>query len=188
MALTWPVVLAVLCGAMLHAAWNALIKSGTDKAFDTALVTVMGALIALPLALWVGLPPRAAWPYIGASLVIHIGYYTALAGAYRHGELGLTYPIMRGPASLLVALSSGALIGEVPAPGAWAGIVAIAAGVGLVGLGGAAQPGTGRAHREALAFAFANAAIIALYTVVDGRGVRSSSGSGVAMDATGSLR
>ena len=31
-ALTWPVVLAVLFGALLHASWNALIKSGGDKA------------------------------------------------------------------------------------------------------------------------------------------------------------
>ena len=92
MALTWPVVLAVLCGAMLHASWNALIKSGNDKALDTALVHFLGALVALPFMLWLGPPPSIAWPFIGASLVIHIGYYIALVGAYQHGELGLTYP------------------------------------------------------------------------------------------------
>lgn len=171
MTLTWPVVLAVLCGAMLHASWNALIKSGNDKAVDTALVHVLGALVALPVALWVGPPPANAWPYIAMSLLIHIGYYIALVGAYQHGELGLTYPIMRGFAPLLVALSSTALIGEVPSAAAWLGIVGIALGVGLVGL---AHPGEALHHRKALAFAFANAAIIALYTVVDGRGVRAS--------------
>ena len=41
MALTWPIVLAVLCAAMLHASWNAMIKSGGDKAADTALMPVM---------------------------------------------------------------------------------------------------------------------------------------------------
>jgi phosphonate utilization associated putative membrane protein len=171
MTLTWPVVLAVLCGAMLHASWNALIKSGNDKAVDTALVHVLGALVALPVMLWVGPPPANAWPYIGMSLVIHIGYYIALVGAYQHGELGLTYPIMRGFAPLLVALSSTALIGEAPSAAAWLGIVGIALGVGLVGL---AHPGEALHHRKALGFAFANAAIIALYTVVDGRGVRAS--------------
>ena len=173
MSLTWPVVLAVLCGAMLHASWNALIKAGHDKAVDTALVHILGALVALPFLLWVGPPPAGAWPYIAASLVIHIGYYIALVGAYRHGELGLTYPIMRGFAPLLVALTSSALIGEAPSPGAWLGIVGIAVDVGLVGL---AHPGEALHHRKALAFAFANAAIIALYTVVDGRGVRVSVG------------
>ena len=180
MTLTWPVVLAVLFGALLHASWNALIKSGQDKAVDTALLHALGALVALPVMLWVGPPPPAAWPYIAASLVIHIGYYIALVGAYQHGELGLTYPIMRGFAPLLVALASAGLIGETPSPAAWLGIVGIATGVGLVGL---AHPGQALHHRKALAFAFANAAIIALYTVVDGRGVRAS-----VIDDHGTLR
>lgn len=171
MALTWPVVLAVLCGALLHAAWNALVKSSGDKALDTALVHFLGALVALPMLCWVGLPRSEAWPYIGASLCIHIGYYIALAGAYKHGDLGLTYPIMRGFAPLLVALASSAFIGETPSAAAWLGIVGITAGVALVGL---AHPGETLHHGKALAFAFANAAIIAIYTVVDGLGVRAS--------------
>ena len=180
MALTWPLVLAVLCGAMLHASWNALIKSGNDKALDTALVHSLGALIALPFMLWFGPPPRAAWPFIAASLFIHIAYYVALVGAYQHGELGLTYPIMRGFAPLLVALASGAFIGEAPTPVAWLGIAGITLGVALVGL---AHPGEALHHRKALMFAFANAAIIAIYTVVDGRGVRAS-----VVDDFGALR
>ena len=107
--MTWTVVWAVLLGAILHAAWNALVKSSGDKEIDTALVHFMGALVALPLLAMIGLPPLSAAPYIAASLVVHIGYYIALAGAYKHGDLGLTYPIMRGTAPLLVAISSGAV-------------------------------------------------------------------------------
>lgn len=180
MALTWPVVLAVLCGALLHASWNALIKSGNDKALDTALVHCLGAVVALPFALWVGTPPPTAWPFIAASLLIHIGYYIALVGAYQHGELGLTYPIMRGFAPMLVALASGVFIGEAPTPMAWLGIAGITLGVALVGL---AHPSEALHHRKALMFAFSNAAIIALYTVVDGRGVRAS-----VVDDFGALR
>jgi len=180
MALTWPIVLAVLCGALLHASWNALIKSGNDKALDTALVTFLGALVALPFMLWLGLPPRDAWPFIAASLLIHIGYYIALVGAYQHGELGLTYPIMRGFAPMLVALASGFFLAEAPSAVAWLGIAGITLGVALVGL---AHPGDALHHRKALMFAVANAAIIALYTVVDGRGVRAS-----VVDDHGALR
>ena len=180
MALTWPVVLAVLFGALLHASWNALIKAGGDKALDTALVHLLGACVALPFALWLGAPPPGAWPFIAASLVIHVGYYIALVGAYQHGELGLTYPIMRGFAPLLVALASSAFIGEAPSFVSWLGIVGITVGVALVGL---AHPGEALHHRKALAFAFANAGIIALYTVVDGRGVRAS-----VVDDYGALR
>ena len=175
MSLTWPVVLAVLCGALLHAGWNALVKSSGDKPLDTALVHLLGAVVALPLLAIVGLPGTAGLPYIAASLVIHIGYYIALAGAYQHGELGLTYPIMRGFAPLLVALGSGSLLGEAPSAAAWVGVIGITLGVSLVGL---AHPGEALHHRKALAYAFANAAIIAVYTVVDGRGVRAEVAAG----------
>ena len=175
MTLTWPVMLAVLAGAVLHAGWNALVKSSGDKELDTALVHFLGAVVALPLLLVVGLPPTVALPFIAASLVIHIGYYIALAGAYKHGELGLTYPIMRGFAPLLVALGSSAVLGEAPTPMSWVGIVGITLGVALVGL---AHPGETLHHRKALAYAFATAAIIAIYTFVDGRGVRVTAAAG----------
>ncbi|MBI3368693.1 MAG: EamA family transporter [Burkholderiales bacterium] len=162
-------------GAVLHAGWNALVKSGDDKPLDTALVHFMGALVALPAALVVGLPVSASWPFIATSLVIHIGYYVALAGAYKHGDLGLTYPIMRGTAPLLVALGSGVVLGEAPNPLAWAGILGITAGVALVGL---SHPGQTLHHRTALGYALANALIIALYTFVDGKGVRTAVAGG----------
>jgi phosphonate utilization associated putative membrane protein len=172
MSLTWPVVLAVLFGALLHASWNALIKSGSDKPLDTALIHAMGCVLALPVVLAVGLPVRAAWPWLATSLTIHIGYYFALAGAYRHGDLGLTYPIMRGLAPLLVALSSGQLIGETLPIATWFGVAGISAGVLLVGLSRSALAGA--SHGHALRFALMNALIIAVYTVVDGIGVRAS--------------
>ena len=175
MSLTWPIVLAVLFGALLHAGWNALVKSSGDKALDTALVHGLGALIALPFALWFGLPVPASWPFIVASLLIHIAYYVALAGAYQHGELGMTYPIMRGFAPLLVALGSAPFVGEALTATAWIGVIGITLGVALVGL---ARPGEALHHGKALAFAFANAAIIAVYTLIDGNGVRTEQGAG----------
>ena len=170
LALTLPVTLAVLFGALLHASWNALIKSSTDKSLDTALIHVMGSVLGLPLLLLAGLPPVESMPYLAASIIIHIGYYIALAGAYKHGELGLTYPIMRGLAPLLVAIGSGALIGEHLSILGWAGVAGVSAGVLLVGLSRSALPNA--SQRPAIIFALSNAVIIALYTVVDGLGVR----------------
>jgi len=183
-ALSGPIVLAVLFGALLHAAWNALIKSGRDKALDTALVHSVGIFIAVPLVMTTGLPPVAAWPYMGASLFIHIGYYIALAGAYKHGDLSLTYPVMRGCAPLLVAMGSLSFVGEAISATAWAGIALLCVGVVTLGLSPSALRENDEGRRgKALAFALANAAIIALYTVIDGIGVRIS-GDALAYVAT----
>jgi phosphonate utilization associated putative membrane protein len=169
MMLTWPVALAVLFGALLHASWNALVKSSTDKEMDTALIHLIGSLMAIPLVLLVGWPPRSAWPYLVASITIHIGYYFALTGAYRHGDLSLTYPLMRGVAPLLVALSASLTLGEHLSLIGWFGVLGISAGVLVLGMSRHAFEAP-----KAVAFALVNAVIIAIYTVVDGLGVRAA--------------
>jgi phosphonate utilization associated putative membrane protein len=169
MTLTWPIVAAVLFGAVLHASWNALVKSSEDKALDTALIHVLGSAVALPFLAIVGLPPAASWPYIAGSLTIHIAYYIALTGAYKHGDLGLTYPLMRGTAPLLVALSAAATVGESLSPLAWAGVLGVSCGVLTLGLSPHAF-----ASPRAVGFALANAVVIASYTIVDAVGSRTS--------------
>src|SRR5512146_1723866 len=124
MVLGWPIVLVVLFGALLHASWNALIKGGGDKTLDTALMHVLGVAAAVPLLVVFGFPRAEAWPYLIGSLVTHIGYYIALVGAYKHGELGMTYPIMRGLAPLLVACASATVVGEPLGALAWGGVLA----------------------------------------------------------------
>jgi phosphonate utilization associated putative membrane protein len=169
MTLTWPVVAAVLVGAFLHAAWNASVKSSSDKALDTALLSLSGCVIALPLVAFTGLPPPAAWPWLAASVAIHLAYYALLAAAYKHGDLGLTYPLMRGAAPLLVALVSAFSFGEFLSPVAWVGVLAVSGGVLILGLSRHAMDSP-----LAVALALLNALVIALYTVVDGLGVRAS--------------
>ena len=124
LSLSWPVVAAVLLGALLYAGWNALVKSSQDKAQDTALIHLLGSVVALPLVLVLGWPPAAAWPWLLTSMAIHVAYYIALTGAYQHGDLGLTYPLMRGTAPLLVALSATFTLAKAsrrwPGPGCWA--------------------------------------------------------------------
>src|SRR5262249_50834973 len=72
---TWPIVLAVLCGAFLHASWNALIKSGSDQQLDTALIHSLGCFVGVALVASVGLPRAEALPWLFTSMVIHVGYY-----------------------------------------------------------------------------------------------------------------
>ena len=168
-ALSWSVVAAVLFAALLHASWNALIKAGDDQALDTALIHVLGCGVGAALVLWVGLPRREALPWIATSVVIHVGYYVTLVGAYRHGDLGFAYPLMRGTAPLLATLLSVLFLREWPTPQVALGIVLICTGiVGIAFVGRNPHP------RAAVLFALANAAIIAVYTLVDGAGARAA--------------
>lgn len=166
MELSLGVTFAVLGAALLHAAWNALIKSGREPVLDTALVALSGSLVSLPLLFLVPPPDPAAWPCLAISVVVHFGYYAAVAGAYKAGDLSHGYPIMRGTAPLLVAVASVLWFEDVLAPTAWAGVVLISGGVLSLGMAG------GGASRRATGWALLGAAIIAIYTVADGAGVR----------------
>lgn len=175
MELTFGVTFAVLAAALLHAAWNALIKSGRDPVLDTALIALSGTVIAAPLAAFVPPPEPAAWPYIATSAGVHLGYYAAVAGAYRAGDLSHGYPIMRGTAPLLVALATWLWLGERLSAQAWSGILLICLGVLSLAL---VKDRHGRgASGAATAWALGCAAIIAVYTLADGAGVRLAGGT-----------
>lgn len=162
------VVLLVLLGACLHATWNALVKSGSDKQLDSTMVA-LGASVASICALpFVPLPHIQAWPYILASVCIHFTYYQLVGAAYKHGDIGLVYPLMRGVAPLIVALSTGLLLGETLTPMMYLAIATISAGV--LALAFDARGGSGKA----VAVALMNAAVISLYTYVDGIGARAA--------------
>jgi len=169
--LTLGVTLAVLGAGLLHAGWNALLKSagGGDPLLDTTTV-VAGSTVCSLLALpFVPLPFTGSWLFALASVVIHFGYYLTLAEAYRTGDLSFAYPLMRGTAPLLVTLLGILFLRELPTAQVSLGILLISAGI--VGIAFAQRH---RHPRAAVYWAVANAAIIAVYTLVDGAGARAS--------------
>jgi drug/metabolite transporter (DMT)-like permease len=161
----------VLFAAALHAGWNALVRASAQK-FQNTVSIVLGAAVwtacLLPLA---PLPAVASWPYLAASVLIHVAYFALVAFAYRGGELSFAYPLMRGSAPALSAVAAALVLQESPSPGGWAGVLLISGGV-LVLAGDSWRSGTFRAA-PAL-FALANAGVIMVYTLVDGRGARLS--------------
>ena len=162
------VLFLVLFGAALHATWNALVKSGTDKSLDAAMVSLGGGMVGLAFLAFVPLPHPDAWPFILTSAVLQFAYFQLVAAAYRAGDIGLVYPLMRGAAPLLVATTSGFILGEHLTPDAMAGVLVISAGV--LTLAFESRHGS----RRAIVYALANAAVIATYTFVDGAGARVS--------------
>jgi multidrug transporter EmrE-like cation transporter len=126
------VFLAVLFAAACHAGWNALIKIGLDPLSTTTLISLGSGAVALAFLPFVGLPAVAAWPWIAASVIIHLFYFGALIEAYRTGDLGQVYPIARGSAPLMTAGVTTLFVGETMSLSGWAGIVALVAGVLLM--------------------------------------------------------
>ena len=100
MELTFGVTLAVLGAGLLHAGWNALLKSaaGGDALLDTAMISAGSTVCSLVVLPFVALPDRSAWLLLATSMVIHFAYYLTLAQAYRTGDLSFAYPLMRGTA------------------------------------------------------------------------------------------
>lgn len=163
------VLAAVLFGALIHASWNALVKSQPDR-FTAAVVVGIGAgVAALPLMIALPAPPAAAWPYIAASSVIHVGYFALVGFAYRSADLGVAYPLTRGSAPLFTAIAAFLLIGEALGWNGWLAVLAIAAGIVTLSadaiLRGGLTLGAGSS-------AVLNAGVIVLYTLIDGLGAR----------------
>ncbi|TCL70359.1 EamA family transporter [Rhizobium sp. BK251] len=162
------VVLLVLLGALLHATWNAIIKAGRDKSLDATLISAGAAVAALPFLPILPYPQPAAWPFIGASAVLQFIYFQLVAGAYRAGDIGVVYPLMRGVAPLLVVATSSFILGEALSGAALIGTLTICAGIMTLAFEAR------RGGRHAIILALCNAVVIATYTYVDGIGARSS--------------
>ena len=168
--MTAGVIAIVLCAALMHALWNALVKGAGDRTVMLGLIALGHVIPGVALALHLPPPAPESWKWIVASTVIHWGYYWLLNIAYRTGDLSVAYPIARGAAPLVIALTAWAALGQGLTPLAWAGIVGISAGIFLLARPGPGQP----VHRAGLIAAFGTALTVAAYSVADGIGVRAS--------------
>lgn len=164
------VVFLALFAAILHASWNAFLRSGADRLWMMTVMNLAITITALPVALWLPLPASEAWPYILGSSLFQVAYGLLLIAAYRQGELGQVYPIIRGSAPLLVTAASFLLIGEVLHPLAMLGVLCIVLGIMALALGKA------RASTTSMLFALATGVAIAGYSTVDAIGIRLADG------------
>ncbi len=154
----------------MHASWNALVKSGGAPEFAIAAYRGGGMLcvVALP---FIPLPAPQSWWFIFASVVVHNLYYFTLARAYRSGDLSQVYPLFRGLAPVLVAAGAWIFIGEKLSTGGMVGIALISMGLMSLALFGKRR---GQVTTQALGWGVITSVFIAMYTVIDGFGVRQS--------------
>jgi len=184
-ALPLSVTLAVLAAAVTHATWNAIAHGIKDQLLAFGLIGAGGILVAIPLVIVSPFPRGACWPYLVASIVIHVFYNLLLMRSYRYGEFGQVYPLARGTSPLVVTVLAAVFAAERPSFAQVAGVLVVSCGLAVLVLAGrraAARGGAGRGDglgRAALIAAGGTGLTIAAYTTVDGLGVRLS-GSSVA--------
>lgn len=163
---------AVLFAALCHASWNTLLKIRLDPFATNALITVASGLIGLAALPFVGIAPVVSWPWVAASIILHLAYYYGLTEAYRTGDLSQVYPIARGAAPLMTAIISTNVLSEDIGLYGWTGVLTLVGGVFLLSLRGGRD--ITRVDRRAVGFALFTATTICGYSLVDGVGARIS--------------
>ena len=159
----------VLTSAVLHASWNALLKGGGDRLRSVTVMALAASLASAAWAAFLPAPRAASWIYIGLSVALHVAYNLLLVMAYRHGDLGVTYPVARGSSPLLVAAGAAILAGERLDAFTLVGIALVCGGI--IGL---ARESRGGNLSRVITPAVLTGVTIAAYTVVDGLGSRAS--------------
>jgi drug/metabolite transporter (DMT)-like permease len=132
----------------------------------------VGGLILLP-ALATQPPPPSVIGLVLLSGLCEALYAFGLSLSYGRGQLSVAYPLARGTAPLVVTAFAVAVLGQRPALVALAGAVALA-----LGLGSLAAAGRGGLGRSVVPSALATGVVIAGYSVVDARAVRSAPAAG----------
>ena len=160
----------VLASAAMHATWNALIKTRSDRFASISLTTLGASIVVLPILPFVDFPSIEVWIWIAASVIIHAGYRLFLVKTYDVGDFAQSYPLARGIAPLITTVGAIIFIGEIPEGLTVLGIVVLSFGALLMSLRGSSD--LSKFNRRAVGFALLTSMLIAGYTLTDGYGVR----------------
>jgi drug/metabolite transporter (DMT)-like permease len=162
--------LLALGSAALHAAWNLMIKTSTERFLAAWGQFLVGGLLFFPVLFVVGPPGTRVLPVLLASSVVHVVYISALVRAYHHGDFSFAYPLARGGGALLAAIGGVLFLSDELSAGEWVAIMIV-----VIGLLSLVRPGV---STIALAWAMLTALTIGVYTTLDIDGARRSSGIG----------
>lgn len=166
--MTLAVFLAVLLAALLHAGWNAVIKTGTSKVTGMLILTLVQGGFGLAVVQFHDWPPAHVWPWLIASGLFHSAYKLFLAFAYEQGDLSRAYPIARGAAPMIVTVISALFLIDVIAAGEYLAIFILGLGIALMARGAVLNGES----RRLVPLALGSAAMTAGYSLVDGLGAR----------------
>lgn len=122
----------VLVSAVLHAAWNFLLKNSDDKTAFFWWTCGVSAVLVVPIAVTAALIRGPEWAVLAYGLgtaIPHGLYALTLTRSYAMGDLSSVYPVARGMGPALVPLVAVLVLGESVSGLAIAGIVMVVVGI-----------------------------------------------------------
>jgi drug/metabolite transporter (DMT)-like permease len=167
----------VLTAAVLHSIWNALAKRGRDQLcflwWAVTVATILMLPFSAPKLLATGVP-ASAWPYVAATIILHVIYFYALGRAYRSGEFSVVYPVARGLGVALVPVLAVVIFDERPSALGAAGVALVVVGIVALHLAGRGWNRAAAAVRDPGSgtwWALVTGLMTAGYSLVDKAGV-----------------
>jgi len=161
---------AVMLAAVLHSAWNGMVKKHKDKVISVSAIVFGHVPMALVVMLFVPLPTLESVPYIILSAIIHQGYQVYLISAYKFGDLTKVYPVARGTGPIVATLISILVLGVVFSKFQIISIILISFGIIILGL----LSKNSQNNNKALIYSLATGFFIGIYSLTDGYGARIS--------------
>lgn len=162
------VLIFVLAAAFLHATWNIIVKGGSNKEFEIGLNALGGGIASLILLVFVPAPAGDAVYLLALSCFFHFLYNLSVASTYKVAELSVAYPVMRGAAPILTALTLAVFGAGLPLIG-WLGVLLLSCGVFCLAL---QQKPSGQDRFKGVGRALRTSIFITGYTLADGFGAR----------------
>ncbi|PCM43237.1 EamA family transporter [Marinobacter sp. ANT_B65] len=108
--MTSTAIVIVLVSALAHAGWNLFGKKVSPSGAFFWYSTLWGALLTLPLLVYyfplVQKLDSGIWWLVIATGFFQATYLSALAAAYRHGELSVVYPLARSSPLLIMLVGT----------------------------------------------------------------------------------
>jgi drug/metabolite transporter (DMT)-like permease len=137
--MTLTAAILLLISAVTHAGWNYISKKEHPTASFYFVANTIGVICVFPILLYYGnqilLIPKSVWIFIAMSGFFLAAYMTALAGAYRAGDISIAYPLARSLPVIFVFLIT-LIFGQGKPLGAWfiIGIILVVAGCTILPL------------------------------------------------------
>ena len=162
------VFLLILFAALCHAGWSTIVKH--HKSFSIMGMTcIVEIVVFAPLVFFVPFPSLEIWYFIIASVIVHGFYRLGVIYSYKFGDLSFVYPIARGGSSLLIVILTLIVLQEHISLLGFVGILTVCIGIFLI-----SYSKNHKFNFSAFILAASTALLIAIYTIIDGMGVRLS--------------